>query len=383
MLLWLLLLQSTDPISLALPVLLNPPLCINGHVILYSLSALHHSLPHPQLVDQRTSGKDGKITTTIATTTAASGRARSASVLSNKPLGAKSVSATATNATTHSRSTSAASRHSATISTKSSQSSLHNLAEPAGVHPHRRSRTQSDNASVHSNATAVSSSSAVAPGAPRIGTGNWGAAPAATASQDTFEELLDTVVEGDSYEGKGLGIEADSRSASNSNGTTDEAGSSQSQDELMESVSEQHHIDHNAAEGDFSNDTFELDLDQAFNEQGSSGSAQVGQASMQIDGKSVLIDDAAEVAPAAQAPRTQTRKRGHSTSGSRSAKKSEIDPDDWLALRATVQREAERKVLEVQKEYREELDVWDISMVAEYSDEIFEYMEELEVSRQE
>lgn len=232
-----------------------------------------------------------------------------------------------------------------------------------------------------------------APGAPRIGTGNWGTAPAATASQDTFEELLDTVVEGDSYEGKGLGIEADSRSAPNSNGTADEAGSSQqSQDELMESVSEQHLIDHNgnaAGEGDFSNDTFELDLDQAFNEQGGSGSAQIGQASMQIDGKSVLMDDgvseevtsSSTASSQAAAPRTQSRKRGHSTSGSKSAtKKSEIDPDDWLALRATVQREAERKVLEVQKEYREELDVWDISMVAEYSDEIFEYMEELEVS---
>lgn len=141
----------------------------------------------------------------------------------------------------------------------------------------------------------------------------------------------------------------------------------------MESVAEQHAD--NLIEGDFSNDTFELDLDQAFNEQGAS-SAQAGQASMQIDGKSVLIDDVAE---ASTQPRTQSRKRGHSTSGSRSAKKSEMDPDDWLALRATVQREAERQVLEVQKEYREELDVWDISMVAEYSDEIFEYMEELEV----
>lgn len=250
------------------------------------------------------------------------------------------------------------------------------------AHPHRRSRTQSDNASVLSNATGASSSSAnvagtnaVAPGAPRIGTGNWGTAPAAMASQDTFEELLDTVVEGDSYEGKGLGIEAGSRSASN----TDEAASSQSQDELMESVAEQH-LDH-LGDRDSSNDTFELDLDQAFNEQGTaSASVQAGQVSMQIDGKSVLVDDSDVPEASSAVPRTQSRKRGHSTSLARhSAKKSEMDPDDWLALRATVQREAEQRVLEVQKEYREELDVWDISMVAEYSEEIFEYMEELEV----
>lgn len=196
-------------------------------------------------------------------------------------------------------------------------------------------------------------------------------------------------MEGDSYEaGKGLGIDATGA------GQTEEASasSSQSQDEHMETVADQlqqhhEHLDH-ANEGDSSNDTFELDLDQAFNEPGTAtASSHVGQVSMQIDGKSVILDDAAEAsataAPAA-APRTQSRKRGHSTSVQRSVKtvnRHEIDPDDWLAIRATIQREAEMKVAEVQKEYREELDVWDISMVAEYSEEIFDYMEELEVNR--
>lgn len=271
------------------------------------------------------------------------------------------------------------------------------MAEPAGVHPHRRSRTQSDNASVHSNTTS-SSANVAAPGAPRIGTGNWGAAAgnnaSAAASQENFEELLDTVVEGDSYDGaKGLGIENAQSSLNDvENGPT--SSQQHEQDELMESVAEQH-VEH-LNEHDSSNDTFELDLDQAFNEAGNpaiaASSAQAGQVSMQIDGKSILVDEAPEVSASStssasiavsQQPRTQSRKRGHSTSGQRTVnKKSEIDPDDWLALRATIQRDAERKVQEVMKDYREELDVWDISMVAEYSEEIFEYMEELEVRRE-
>jgi hypothetical protein len=397
-----------------------------------------------KLAEQRvSSGKDGSKDAIVkdaktVSSTAANTRARSASVLSNKPLGSTKPSVSAAGiTTTHSRSTSTASRHSQpTISAKSSQSSLHNLAEPAGIsqhglhHPvHRRSRTQSDNASVLSNATAASSSSAnivassssstsnlVAPGAPKIGSGNWNTAVPSTNSQDTFEELLDTVVEGDSYDGpssKGLGLSIDADGTKLDEHNADQQQtipSSQVQDEDMESAVE-HPALPSAGDADndsSSNDTFELDLDQAFNDDElappSNAHNAASNASMQIDGKSIIMDNdstssslsstastsasaVAAVIPPTTAARTSstTRKRDPSTAShsrnkaSRSANANEIDPDDWLALRETIKRDAEQKILEIRKDYREELDLWDISMVAEYSDEIFEYMEELEV----
>lgn len=59
------------------------------------------------------------------------------------------------------------------------------------------------------------------------------------------------------------------------------------------------------------------------------------------------------------------------------------DPDDWVAKVEDMEMEQSEKVLEmVRKEFDEQLDVWDTTMVAEYSEEIFEYMGQLEVSRQ-
>ncbi|GAA5908843.1 hypothetical protein JCM8208_005598 [Rhodotorula glutinis] len=60
----------------------------------------------------------------------------------------------------------------------------------------------------------------------------------------------------------------------------------------------------------------------------------------------------------------------------------ELDPEDWLlALCDPEEAEESERVLEVLKrEFKEEVDWWDISMVAEYSDEIFKYMSELEES---
>lgn len=59
----------------------------------------------------------------------------------------------------------------------------------------------------------------------------------------------------------------------------------------------------------------------------------------------------------------------------------ELDPDDWLLALcdADEQDESERLIEQVKREFKEEIDWWDISMVAEYSDEIFAYMSELEV----
>ncbi|BGP35517.1 B-type cyclin [Rhodotorula toruloides] len=57
-----------------------------------------------------------------------------------------------------------------------------------------------------------------------------------------------------------------------------------------------------------------------------------------------------------------------------------VDPDDWLLQLCDEDEavESERLVEEIKREFKEEIDYFDISMVAEYSDEIFEYMAELE-----
>lgn len=161
------------------------------------------------------------------------------------------------------------------------------------------------------------------------------------AGQDQQEELLDTVEEGDSYEAQkhGLGIDIDDAAEDND----------------METVE---------VHGDSSNETFELDLDQQFDDD-APAKAESGAQGMQVDAK---------------------RKRGASTSQPQHGQAlnkipntKDRDPEDWLALRTTIKKEAEQRVLEVQKDYQEEVDMWDTSMVAEYSDEIFTYMEELEV----
>lgn len=59
----------------------------------------------------------------------------------------------------------------------------------------------------------------------------------------------------------------------------------------------------------------------------------------------------------------------------------EVDPENWMMLDPNEESEAQRELEEIRKEFREELDFWDTSMVAEYSDEIFAYMAQLEVRR--
>ncbi|KAL7342725.1 cyclin-like protein [Rhodotorula toruloides] len=57
-----------------------------------------------------------------------------------------------------------------------------------------------------------------------------------------------------------------------------------------------------------------------------------------------------------------------------------VDPDDWILQLCDEDEavESERLIEEIKREFKEEIDYFDISMVAEYSDEIFEYMAELE-----
>ena len=57
----------------------------------------------------------------------------------------------------------------------------------------------------------------------------------------------------------------------------------------------------------------------------------------------------------------------------------EDDPENWMMLDPNEESEAQRELDEIKREFKEELDFWDTSMVAEYSEEIFTYMAELEV----
>lgn len=58
-----------------------------------------------------------------------------------------------------------------------------------------------------------------------------------------------------------------------------------------------------------------------------------------------------------------------------------VDPDDWL-MQLCDPNEAEDSeylIAEIKREFQEEIDYQDISMVAEYSEDVFKYMAELEV----
>ncbi|GAA5834140.1 hypothetical protein JCM3766R1_004470 [Sporobolomyces carnicolor] len=60
----------------------------------------------------------------------------------------------------------------------------------------------------------------------------------------------------------------------------------------------------------------------------------------------------------------------------------EVDPDNWVADLVDEEDAISSELLlqQVKREFKEEQDFWDISMVAEYSDEIFAYMSKLEES---
>ena len=54
------------------------------------------------------------------------------------------------------------------------------------------------------------------------------------------------------------------------------------------------------------------------------------------------------------------------------------DMDDWLRLDEAEAREADQHVAWVRSNFRDDVDLLDTTMVAEYADEIFAHMEELE-----
>ena len=56
------------------------------------------------------------------------------------------------------------------------------------------------------------------------------------------------------------------------------------------------------------------------------------------------------------------------------------DPEDWVKLAPEDQDEVEAVLGEIRDNFQDEVDLWDTTMVAEYADDIFAYMEELEVS---
>ena len=138
--------------------------------------------------------------------------------------------------------------------------------------------------------------------------------------------------------------------------------------------------------GDTSNETFELDLDAALED------SKLSKDGMQLDILHPSIPEYEdEYAPSdrregtIKSPKstlnymTDRKVKSKESTSSQNAKST--DPTDWLAnaLKSPEQREAERMLLEAQKDFRDEIDFMDTSMVAEYSEEIFKYMEELEV----
>jgi len=60
----------------------------------------------------------------------------------------------------------------------------------------------------------------------------------------------------------------------------------------------------------------------------------------------------------------------------------EVDPENWVADLVDDEDAIHSELLlqQIKRDFKEEQDFWDISMVAEYSDEIFSYMSKLEVS---
>lgn len=57
----------------------------------------------------------------------------------------------------------------------------------------------------------------------------------------------------------------------------------------------------------------------------------------------------------------------------------DMDDDDWMRCSVEEDQESERILEALRNEFDEQLDIGDTTMVAEYSEEIFEYMADLEV----
>jgi hypothetical protein len=55
------------------------------------------------------------------------------------------------------------------------------------------------------------------------------------------------------------------------------------------------------------------------------------------------------------------------------------DEDDWLKMSVEDKALAQREIEIVKDEFQDDVDMFDTTMVAEYADEIFNHMEELEV----
>ena len=335
------------------------------------------------------SGKDGIKGDPVKPSLAAN-RVRSGSTLSSKPLAPRSTAGVSSNnanlpsaasgTITHARSTSAASRHSV-LSHKSSQSSIHHA-------------TSSNNATAGARVRA-GSAEFQAPGAPRIGSGAFASHPhsrntssasanlhlAAPAASVDAEEILDTVEEGDSYidgparNKHGLGITI--AGPSSENGTQDLEMEDADDSAEMSHDSDAHlvNIQNNRNSGS-SNETFELDLDNTHTDD-SNVHMQSVRHHLVSGSKDADMDVDGRTAKKLKTEFSQGHVRGHAHR--HSSTQQQRDPADWIAIRETVQRDADRKLAQVQRDFKEELDHWDPSMVAEYQDEIFHYMEELEV----
>jgi hypothetical protein len=103
---------------------------------------------------------------------------------------------------------------------------------------------------------------------------------------------------------------------------------------------------------------------------------------MQIDTTtSLLDDDDAEDRPSLSDEASMTPVMGGDHQFAPPPDADVEDPDNWMQLSPREARAAEDYVATIKSQFHEEVDFFDTTMVAEYSDEIFQYMGELEVRR--
>lgn len=99
-----------------------------------------------------------------------------------------------------------------------------------------------------------------------------------------------------------------------------------------------------------------------------------------VDMPDASMVDAHQVSPDALMSEVEAPSPDFSDHSDAQSQISMMDPNNWLALDPADEAESQRILAEIQAEFEDEVDMWDTTMVAEYQDEIFEYMSGLELA---
>jgi dGTP triphosphohydrolase len=90
----------------------------------------------------------------------------------------------------------------------------------------------------------------------------------------------------------------------------------------------------------------------------------------------ITVETEIEVAPVESVP-SPVAEEAYDEEDSMEA--DEYDPEDWLHLSPDRLARSEAQVNAIRETFKDEVDEWDTTMVSEYADEIFAYMESMEV----